>query len=352
MEGLYKILEDAQSVVNCDRFPGQLNNDLLEYASGLVPLNVPSAHLKPVAHKATKTCKKRSWKKPKDKPKRPLSAYNLFFQRERNTILASLPSDNEPINDGLTEEQRRRKHRKTHGKIGFADLARMIATKWKNCDEESRSMFEAQANIEKDRYKRELAEWKSSQDESEATTPDSKSKTAVKDVTESCNKITDKQFIQSSTRPDALTSMMTTPTILKAMPNPLLGQHLPLFNRASATSSIHEALMAQCAENLRRQSSCFEIPLAIFAQNMNGRRMQSQMSNPSMPEKLSPDATLPEETFSKDTFFEMAIDDDDESSCSSSELFSESDGEEVEHHASFSSVLGILSNDFDADVFL
>jgi hypothetical protein len=101
--------------------------------------------------------KKRSWKKPKDKPKRPLSAYNLFFQQERERILASLPPLQNAPGSGVSIGRR---DRRRHGKIGFADLARTIAERWKGLDESSRSFFEAQAAIEKEHYKHQVAVWR------------------------------------------------------------------------------------------------------------------------------------------------------------------------------------------------
>lgn len=81
-----------------------------------------------------------------DKPKRPLSAYNLFFQHERAKILQ-------------TASQPSYKPRRSHGKIGFADLARSVADKWKSLDESVKGDFISKAAVEKKRYEQELEVW-------------------------------------------------------------------------------------------------------------------------------------------------------------------------------------------------
>ena len=52
----------------------------------------------------------------------------------------------------------------SHGKIGFADLARKIAAKWKALTKEEREPFDTQAAAEKKRYAKELKVWKKEQE--------------------------------------------------------------------------------------------------------------------------------------------------------------------------------------------
>lgn len=85
------------------------------------------------------------------KPKRPLSAYNFFFHSERQNILKDTPTRKEG------------KPRRSHGKIGFADLARMIAAKWRGISKEDRLIFDEMAAADKERYQREMVEWKRQQ---------------------------------------------------------------------------------------------------------------------------------------------------------------------------------------------
>jgi HMG-box domain len=95
--------------------------------------------------------------KKREKPKRPLSAYNFFFQNERQAILQDIPTRTEG------------KPRRSHGKIGFADLARSIAAKWRNLSDQDRAIFDERALVDKARYRKEMEEWKKSQLEAKQT---------------------------------------------------------------------------------------------------------------------------------------------------------------------------------------
>lgn len=113
--------------------------------------------------------KKRSWKKPKDKPMRPLSAYNMFFQNQRERIVAGKTGDPTPeeiqasVMKMLTSKTRgpkRRQDRVSHGQISFGDLARTIAAKWKAIDPKLKAVYNLYAAQEKVRYKKEVVVWK------------------------------------------------------------------------------------------------------------------------------------------------------------------------------------------------
>jgi hypothetical protein len=110
------------------------------------------------------------------KPRRPLSAYNFFFAEERHKLLSGMSStgsssdaddsssclDNRQaileIRTNLLNRhsmwvpQAKRKHCKTHGKIGFQDLAKQISTKWRNLSPDQMKEYTALAGIAKKQY--------------------------------------------------------------------------------------------------------------------------------------------------------------------------------------------------------
>lgn len=81
-----------------------------------------------------------------DKPKRPLTAYNYFFQEERKRLLADLPSQ-------------KGKGKRGHGKVGFSELAHIVSKKWKALSPIQRLPYDELAAKEKMRYHYQKQEW-------------------------------------------------------------------------------------------------------------------------------------------------------------------------------------------------
>jgi len=107
-------------------------------------------------------------------PKRCRTAYNIFYQAERNRIIASIPdrpkssssssSASSSSSSAPSSASRRSKGGRPvpHGKIGFLDLARKISTAWKNLSDQERSHYIEIARVDKKRYLQEKEAWKSS----------------------------------------------------------------------------------------------------------------------------------------------------------------------------------------------
>lgn len=100
------------------------------------------------------------WKKPKDMPKRPLSAYNLFFRDERERLLKSVNKSTSKDDEGAPTKGKKGKKRSG---IGFANLATTIAGRWKELDDDVKAPYEKIAAEEKKRYDTAVAEWRTKQ---------------------------------------------------------------------------------------------------------------------------------------------------------------------------------------------
>jgi HMG-box domain len=87
-------------------------------------------------------------------PQRTLTAYSLFFQVERKRIIydeSDRSYTHAEIIRTLEERRRpkpRRKHRKSHGKVGFTELVKIISSKWRSLDKETKKFFECYAREE------------------------------------------------------------------------------------------------------------------------------------------------------------------------------------------------------------
>lgn len=148
------------------------------YHMGMEPQQPPMDHQPPTKKKRTHK------KKPADMPRRPLSAYNLFFSEERERILKEIEKKEKKEEgkdvDGDAEEEenkknqerpkallrplipsqkKRRPHRKTHGKISFQQLARMVGERWKSLPEDDRKYYQGLAQEDMKRQKIAMEEY-------------------------------------------------------------------------------------------------------------------------------------------------------------------------------------------------
>lgn len=109
-------------------------------------------------------------KKPKDKPKRPLSAYNYFFKEEREKILKIVLAEdpekveNEPESEDYLDEEQIEKLKKEGGKVSFEEMGKLIGQRWKNIDPDRLSKFTDLATEDTERYKKEMVAYNGRQE--------------------------------------------------------------------------------------------------------------------------------------------------------------------------------------------
>lgn len=101
-------------------------------------------------------------KKPKDKPKRPLSAYNFFFKEEREKIIKVVLAEDpaavkqDPDDDGFLDAETIGRLKKEGGKVSFEEMGKIIGQRWKNIDPDRLSKYSELAAEDTERYKTEM----------------------------------------------------------------------------------------------------------------------------------------------------------------------------------------------------
>jgi len=96
-----------------------------------------------------------------NRPKRALTAYNLFFKEQREQILRDrclLESQFDSSGSRLDKKMQTYPSG-SHNRIGFEEMGKIIGQRWQVLDRDMRRTYEARAQEEKRRYREELAEF-------------------------------------------------------------------------------------------------------------------------------------------------------------------------------------------------
>lgn len=108
-------------------------------------------------------------RKDKDKPKRPLSAYNFFFKEERAKINAI--AHNEEGSAELKEKDPEladeilSKLRKEDGKVSFEEMGKVIGRRWKVASQERKEYCNELAGRDTERYKEAVEKYNQKKEE-------------------------------------------------------------------------------------------------------------------------------------------------------------------------------------------
>lgn len=177
-----------------------------------------------------------------ERPKRPRTAYNYFFQDERQRLLDTLP---------VSATHRGRPG--THGKIGFADLAKTISAKWRAISADQMFFYANLANHDKIRYRSEVEVYKAQeramQQQATFAVQDSDKKKKTKK-----SKRTNNQTISNDTPTTTTTAVGHPNSIMMTIVEPDIMESLP-FTYESAASDFPS--IADLARKLDKQSIDF-----------------------------------------------------------------------------------------------
>ncbi|KAL7562007.1 hypothetical protein ACA910_004689 [Epithemia clementina (nom. ined.)] len=144
-----------------------------------------------------------------DRPKRPLSAYNIFFRDARQKLLANRPVRPEGV------------PRRSHGKMGFAEMAQTISRQWNTLHPTLKEPYEQMGRQERALYKRKLTAWKYVTGQTtrklHKKKPKMSKRTSV--VQKSNNSNSNPSIVQQRILPTATTASTTTTENPQAMMN-------------------------------------------------------------------------------------------------------------------------------------
>ena len=205
------------------------------------------------------------------KPIRPLTAYHIFFQIEREYVIQTMEGelanksmmDNKILLDDVPQRYKnirllpdwyagpgkrgKRKHRKQHGKIGFLELSRVVSERWAKLhelDPETKAFVQKIAKSEVEEYYREIKIYK---EKIKHLLPEEKEMTSAAPTKK---RVPKKRSISDLT--DLKLDTSSTPAPHRLEPRPVHQQH----QMQQQMMAIHHPGMVSSSTDMFSQEGC------------------------------------------------------------------------------------------------